>query len=109
MPRKEPLPKAGVLSFCFEICLTSGRLVVVIAYWTVTVPYSANDSLTARDDAIAKGCRDLATGLAEKGTRVSEDDLRHRALISDSWNTATGERRHEATEAYVHINWPADL
>lgn len=81
----------------------------MIAYWTVTVPYSDETGAPhTRDQAIIKAREELAAGLANKGITVTVEDVAHNALVTDSWN-ASGEAGAETTEAYVHLSWPANF
>lgn len=81
----------------------------MIAYWTVTVPYSdETGSPHTRDQAIIKAREELQQGLSGKGITVSVEDIANNALVTDSWSSSRGEPGTEA-EAYVHLSWPANF
>lgn len=82
----------------------------MIAYWTVTVPYSDTTGAPhTRDQAIIKARQELQAGLASKGISVTLEDVANNALVTDSWNTSGGDGRADASEAHVHLSWPANF
>lgn len=82
----------------------------MIAYWTVTVPYSDETGAPhTRDQAIIKAREELRAGLATKGISVTVEDIANNALVTDSWSTAGGDTRADAAEAHVHLSWPANF